>query len=40
LNISKAHTDFMVGSPQVEIDGREHGGEWVPILRGDEFQIL
>src|SRR6266699_199358 len=39
LNSSSAHTDFMVGGPEVEIDGLEPGGAWVPILRGDEFQI-
>jgi hypothetical protein len=29
----------MVGGPEVEIDGREPGGAWFPILHGDEFQI-
>jgi aminopeptidase len=39
LNDSSVHTDFMVGGPEVEIDGREPGGSWIPILRRDEFQI-
>ena len=39
LNQSAAHTDFMVGGPEVEVDGREKGGAWIPILRHDEFQI-
>jgi len=39
LNDSSVHTDFMVGGPEVEIDGREPGGAWIPILRQDEFQI-
>ena len=39
LNISKAHTDFMVGGPDVEIDGQARGRAWTPIIRGDEFQI-
>ncbi len=39
LNDSSVHTDFMVGGPEVEIDGREPGGAWIPILRRDEFQI-
>ena len=39
LNDSSVHTDFMVGGPEVEIDGREPGGAWIPILRRDAFQI-
>lgn len=40
LNESSAHTDFMVGGPELEVDGRERGGTWIPILRHDEFQIV
>ena len=39
LNDSSVHTDFMVGGPELEIDGQEPGGAWIPILRRDEFQI-
>lgn len=39
LNVSAVHTDFMVGGPELEIDAKERGGTWAPLLRGDEFQI-
>jgi aminopeptidase len=39
LNSSAVHTDFMVGGPQVEVDGIEKGGKHSPILRNEEFQI-
>ena len=39
VNDSAVHTDFMIGGPEVEIDGQERGGAWVPILRNNQFQI-
>jgi aminopeptidase len=39
VNISAVHTDFMIGGPEVDIDGKEPGGAWVPIMRNNEFQI-
>jgi len=39
LNESSIHTDFMVGGPDVQIDGKERGGAWVPVLRQNEFRI-
>jgi aminopeptidase len=38
LNRSAVHTDFMVGSPEIEIDGLEKGGAVVPVLRNNQFQ--
>jgi len=39
LNSSTVHTDFMVGGREVDVEGREPGGGWVPIITDDRFQI-
>jgi aminopeptidase len=39
MNVSTVHTDFMVGGPELEIDGLTGDGEAVPILREDTWQL-
>jgi aminopeptidase len=38
VNVSGVHTDFMIGGPEVNVDGLRNGTE-VPILRDDVWQL-
>jgi aminopeptidase len=39
VNHSTIHTDFMIGSNELEIDGVTASGETVPILRNGDWQL-
>jgi aminopeptidase len=39
VNHSSIHTDFMIGSNELEIDGVTADGEAVPILRNGDWQL-
>jgi len=39
VNTSGTHIDFMVGSPELEVDGVTAAGERVPVLRNGDWQI-
>ncbi len=40
VNQSAIHTDFMVGGPEVEVDGLDDGGNATPIIRDNEWQLV
>jgi aminopeptidase len=39
VNDSSIHTDFMIGGPEVDVDGVTREGEVVPLLRADVWQL-
>ena len=39
MNVSNVHTDFMIGGPELSIDGITKDGKRVPILREDQWQL-
>jgi aminopeptidase len=39
VNTSGTHVDFMIGSPELEVDGVTAAGERVPVLRDGDWQI-
>jgi aminopeptidase len=39
VNRSRAHTDFMIGAPEVDVDGLDSTGAATPILRDNAWQL-
>jgi aminopeptidase len=39
INLSEIHTDFMVGGPEVDVDGILADGTTIPLLRDDVWQL-
>jgi aminopeptidase len=39
VNVSRMHTDFMIGGPEVDVDGLDRDGRATPIMRDDAFVL-
>ena len=40
INQSRLHTDFMVGGPEVAVDGLLADGTEIPLIRDDVWQLV
>ncbi|HVU76369.1 MAG TPA: aminopeptidase [Gaiellaceae bacterium] len=39
MNVASLHTDFMIGGPELQVDGVTRDGRHIPILREDVWQL-
>ena len=39
VNHASIHTDFMIGGPEVDVDGLDADGTVTPLIRGDAWQL-
>jgi aminopeptidase len=39
INKSRIHVDFMIGSPELDVDGLTRDGQSVPLLRAGTWQV-
>ena len=39
VNHATIHTDFMIGGPEVDVDGLDADGTVTPLIRGDVWQL-
>jgi aminopeptidase len=39
MNVSTVHTDFMIGGPELQVDGITKDGSSIPILREETWQL-